>query len=280
MAAGGGGSTTKTYTITVEDTKNGTITPSTVSVTKGNDKTFTIQADKGYAIMDVLVDGKSVGKVETYTFKEVEEDHKIAATFEKEKVEATSGEQSGEKIENNSSGEVTPSGDVNVIPTSSDTASIFNAFEDIKESDWFYDSIKFAVTNRLFNGVSQKAFGPQINMTRGMLVTVLYRLNGEMETEVANFGDVLKTSYYTYAISWAAKNGIVNGVGNNRFAPDEPISREDLATIIARYISNKKLVIEEEETKDNSYKDASKIAGYAKESVMLLSQQGQKWQHY
>ena len=270
---GGGGSTTvKTYKITVEDSKNGKIIPSTTTVEKGADKKFTIQPNTGYVIKDVVIDGKSVGAVDTFLFEDVTEAHTISASFEKQNEEIADKENN--QSDDNKS---TVSGDVsNIVPTSSsiNTQSAFELFEDVTSSDWYYEPIKFAVENQLFNGISAVKFGPQINMTRGMLVTVLYRLDGATERDVATFSDVGVSSYYTYAISWAAKNGIVKGIGNNKFLPDSSISREDLATIIARYIVFKKMNIDDEISGMNHISDASMISEYAKESVDTLIKKG------
>ena len=144
----GGGTVTTNYTITVNQTNGGKISPSTVSVTKGSDKTFTITANEGYKIADVLVDGKSVGAVGTYTFKNVTAKHTITAKFEK-------------------------ADDVNNV----------GGFIDVKSTDWFAEAVQYAVDEGLMNGTSADTFTPNGATTRGMIVTILYRQAGSPEVE-------------------------------------------------------------------------------------------------
>ena len=148
-------------------------------------------------------------------------------------------------------------------------------WSDVKNTDWFYTAVQFAVENKLFNGMSETVFAPNSSMTRGMLVTVLYRLAGATDTKTSSFSDVKANMYYSAPIEWASQNGIVNGVGDNKFAPDKEISREDLATIIYRYITNKKISIDADKSISNSkYADENSIASYAKESVSALREKG------
>lgn len=144
----GGGTVTTSYTITVNQTNGGKISPSTVSVTKGSDKTFTITANEGYKIADVLVDGKSVGAVGTYTFKNVTAKHTITAKFEK-------------------------TDDVNNV----------GGFIDVKPTDWFAEAVQYAVDEGLMNGTSADTFTPHGATTRGMIVTILYRQAGSPKVE-------------------------------------------------------------------------------------------------
>ena len=236
---GGGGSTTTTkYKITVTEGKNGSITPNgVVKVEKGEDQTFKIKAEKGYEIADVLVDGKSVGAVKEYTFENVKAAHTIEATFK--------------KVEE-------------VVPVEPEDGWK-NPFIDVSEKDWFYEAVKFANENKLFNGVSENEFGANVNMTRGMLVTVLYRLAGEPATNKSiPFADVDTAMYYANPISWAKQNGIVNGVDENDFAPDAEISRQQLVTILYRFAKLMgKDVSVGEDTNILSYDDVNQVAEYA-----------------
>ena len=139
-----------------------------------------------------------------------------------------------------------------------------NPFIDVSEKDWFYEAVKFANENNLFNGVSSNEFGTQTNMTRGMIVTVLYRYAKAEVSKEATFDDVEKGSYYSNAIAWAAENGIVNGVGNNNFAPDKSVTREDFVVILYRYaVKNGIDVSVGEDTNILSYEDFSEISEYA-----------------
>ncbi len=115
-----------------------------------------------------------------------------------------------------------------------------NPFRDVTESDWFYDDVRFANQNGLFNGVEKDLFAPEEPMTRGMLVTVLWRLDGETAPKTATtFTDVDVNAYYADAVAWAAGSGIVNGVGGNKFDPEGNVTREQIAAILFRYASPK-----------------------------------------
>lgn len=149
-----------------------------------------------------------------------------------------------------------------------------NPFEDLKEDDWFYDAVKFAHENSLFKGVTEKKFGADISMTRGMMVTVLYRLAGAEEKATSSFDDVDKGMYYSNAIAWAAKLEIVNGVGDNKFEPDREITREEMATMMARYIKKMDLEIKESEEKYVEYDDEKEISSFATEAIKDMQKFG------
>ena len=230
-AVGGSGSSSSTtkYRITVGQSDGGKISPDTLKVEKGEDQTFTIKASNGYEIKDVLVDGVSIGAVKEYTFKNVKTTHSITAKFEK-------------------------------IATD----SWKNPFTDVREKDWYYDAVKYANQNSLFNGMTETTFGPNISMTRGMIVTVLYRHAKAEDTKTSTFDDVKSTMYYSAPIAWAAENGIVNGIGDNLFAPDKEITREQLAAILHRYAKfMDKDVSVGENTNILSYNDVDQVYDYA-----------------
>ena len=230
---GGGSAATTKYTITVKQNSNGKISPETVKVEKGDNQKFEIKADKGYEVEKVLVDGKSVGAVTEYTFEKVKEKHTIEATFKK--VEEVTEE------------------------------TWKNPFTDVTEDDWFYEAVKYANENKLFNGVSSTEFGPNVSMTRAMLVTVLYRLEGEPATNRSiPFADVDMAMYYANAVIWAKQNNIVNGVDETNFAPNLEVTREQLVTILYRYAQYKgKDVSVGENTNILSYDDFSELSEYA-----------------
>ncbi len=113
-------------------------------------------------------------------------------------------------------------------------------FDDVKENDWYSDSVNFVVKNKLMNGVSETEFAPNATLTRAMLVTVLYRNEGEPEVQdLTAFEDVVNGAYYEKAVAWAQENGIVDGVTDAEFAPDAEITREQIATIMHRYAKYK-----------------------------------------
>ncbi|MBQ2741457.1 MAG: S-layer homology domain-containing protein, partial [Oscillospiraceae bacterium] len=138
-----------------------------------------------------------------------------------------------------------------------------NPFEDVKLEHWFYDDVRFVNENGLMKGVSEKLFAPSRNVTRAMLVTVLYRMEGEPTTnESSPFGDVDMESYYGNAVSWAKQNGIVKGISENEFAPNVNITREQFAAIMLRYAEYKGMsavTLEE----NLHFDDADEISEYA-----------------
>ena len=140
-----------------------------------------------------------------------------------------------------------------------------NPFTDVTEEDWFYEAVKFANENKLFNGVSSTEFAPDESMTRAMLVTVLYRLEGEPATNRSiPFADVDMSMYYANAVIWAKQNNIVNGVDETNFAPDLEVTREQLVTILYRYAMYKgKDVSVSENTNISSYDDVNEVSDYA-----------------
>lgn len=193
-------------TITAQAGEGGSINPSgSVSVAQNSDKTFTVTPEEGFEIADVLVDGKSVGPAETYTFTDVTSDHTIEAKFR----------EAGGK-------------------------AAWNPFTDVKEGDWFYGSVKYAYEHDLMLGVSPTAFSPYSGTTRGMVVTTLWRMEQKPESDAEMaFTDVAAGRYYSEAVRWAAEHKIALGYGAGRFGPDDRITREQLAAILYRYCAYK-----------------------------------------
>ncbi len=138
-----------------------------------------------------------------------------------------------------------------------------NPFEDVKAADWFYENVKYAHQNGLFNGTTETTFSPNEDLTRAMLVTVLYRSEGQPEVEIdSKFVDVEDNAYYADAVAWAEANGIVLGISDTEFAPDVKISREQIAAIMYRYAIYKGL--EAVDMKENlTFTDADDISEYA-----------------
>jgi hypothetical protein len=112
-----------------------------------------------------------------------------------------------------------------------------NKFKDVRAADWYYTAVNHVTDNNLFTGTSATTFSPEASMTRGMFVTVLYRLaNKPAISSVSIFSDVTNTSdYYYHAVVWANANKIVTGYDDGRFHPDDPITREQMAVIMYRY---------------------------------------------
>ena len=113
-------------------------------------------------------------------------------------------------------------------------------FIDVHEGDWFYENVGYVYENGLMNGVSETLFEPNGTVTRGMIVTILHRLEGEPESDYdMPFTDVAEQQWYAGAVRWAAGEGIVTGVSATEFAPDAPITREQFAAILWRYAQSK-----------------------------------------
>ena len=140
-------------------------------------------------------------------------------------------------------------------------------FTDVSTSDWFYDDVAFVYENGLFSGTDSRSFSPNASMTRAMLVTVLYRLEGEPTvTGRSSFTDVRSGAYYEKAVIWAAANGIVTGTDSTSFSPDAKVTREQLAAILYRYVQYRKLDTDAS-AKLNSFTDADSVSAYASEAL-------------
>ena len=140
-------------------------------------------------------------------------------------------------------------------------------FTDVSTSDWFYDDVAFVYENGLFSGTDSRSFSPNASMTRAMLVTVLYRLEGEPTvTGRSSFTDVRSGAYYEKSVIWAAANGIVTGTDSTSFSPDAKVTREQLAAILFRYAQYRKLDTDAS-AKLNSFTDADSVSAYASEAL-------------
>jgi hypothetical protein len=152
-----------------------------------------------------------------------------------------------------------------------------NPFADIKQSDWFYKAVEYVCSNNLMVGTSTKPmlFSPHMTLTRGMVVTVLYRLYGnpDISTLPNPFDDVDEGKWYTDAIRWAAANGIVSGYGNGKFGPDDNITREQLAVMIINYQDFSGSIPSDVFT-EREFADDNDISDWAKAAVKKLTMQG------
>ena len=149
------------------------------------------------------------------------------------------------------------------------------AYIDVPNEDhWAHVGIDFVLKTGLFYGTSENYFSPDSPMTRAMLVTVIYRMEGRPETQAENpFDDVPDDKWYTDAVIWAAENGIVVGVMENIFNPDGKITREQLATILYSYSKFKGLNLKEGDYSED-YPDIDKVSPYAVEAMRWANAQG------
>ena len=142
-----------------------------------------------------------------------------------------------------------------------------NPFTDVSEKDWFYGDVMFVYENGLMLGTSKTLFSPHGTATRGMMATILWRMEGSPAPKGKNsFTDVEAGKWYADAITWTAENGIFAGYGKDKFGPDDPITREQLAAIFYRYADYKGYDLTVKGNPD-TFKDADKITDYAKTAM-------------
>ncbi|MBQ7667786.1 MAG: S-layer homology domain-containing protein [Clostridia bacterium] len=302
---GGGSSTPTTYRISTKViNEGGSISPENPKAEKGDTIKFTITVNDGYEIMDVLVDDVSVGSVETYTLSNIKDAHSINVKFAKIPEEVDNPDEGNNNSEgennqegNNQEGENNSEGENNQEENNQEGSNqeennqeegnntgngsgsskpTVTDFVDLSEDAWYYKPIKHVVEKGLFSGVTKTEFAPKQNLTRAMLVTVLYKYDEAKDTNLADFLDVSKTAYFSAPIAWANKNGIVSGIGSNMFAPKTDITRQDLVTILYKYarFKDKNVEISEDEVDLSNYEDAETIAEYAKPAVRWAVKNG------
>ena len=198
----GSGHSYSYYTIKATAGAGGSISPSgNVSVREGRDRTFTITPDKGYAISNVKIDGKSIGAVKSYTFENVSRTHTIEVIFMK----ANGNPQTG-------------------------------VFVDVATGSYYEDAVDWAVENGITKGTDDTHFSPDGICTRAQAVTFLWRAAGspEPETRAMPFADVPVGSYYYDAVLWAVENGITKGTSDTTFSPNMTCSRAQIVTFLWR----------------------------------------------
>ena len=199
---GGGSSGYSYYTIKATAGTGGSISPSgNVSVREGRDQTFTITPDKGYAVANVKIDGKSIGAVKSYTFENVSRTHTIEVIFMK----ANGNPQTG-------------------------------VFVDVATGSYYEDAVDWAVENGITQGTDDTHFSPDGICTRAQAVTFLWRAAGspEPETRAMPFADVPAGSYYYDAVLWAVENGITEGTSDTRFSPNATCTRAQIVAFLWR----------------------------------------------
>ena len=149
-----------------------------------------------------------------------------------------------------------------------------NIYTDVSESDWYFDAVSYVGNKGLFGGVNDKEFAPDMPITRAMLVTVLHRAAGAPDADSSLCADVHPDSYYGSAVKWAKANGIINGYSEEIFAPDDVITREQLATIMLRYSRYEGEGPVGAWAIRLTYSDLADVADYAGEAVMYCTMKG------
>ena len=146
-------------------------------------------------------------------------------------------------------------------------------FTDVKSGDWFYEAVQYVYDKGMMTGVSADRFAPASTTTRGMIVTILYRLENEPAVSGGSaFTDVESGAWYADAVAWAAANDIVNGTSATTFAPNSPITREQMAAILYRYAAYKGYDVSQKADL-SGYTDAASISGYAKDALAWANAQ-------
>ena len=231
----GGSTGTVSYMITASAGPGGSISPNgDIRVVAYRSLTLTVTPEEGYRIADVLVDGKSVGPVSAYTFRNVLAAHRISAVFEPVEPPPKPGCQRDESCP------AWPYIDVNL-------------------GEWYHDGIHYCLEKGLMTGYAADRFGPGDRLTRAQLTQILYNLAGRPEVSgPSGFKDVPENAWYAEAVAWAREAGVVSGYSDTRFAPGDLITREQLAAMIWRYAGSPA-----DPRAALSFKDSALVSAYA-----------------
>lgn len=224
-----------TYAVTAPDVENGTVRVSPSRASRGTTVTITVTPDEGYELESLTVLDSRDNEI-TLTDKG---DGKYTFTM--------------------------PAGRVTVEASFAEIAPEPLPFGDVDDGDWFADAVRFVYENGMMNGVSETSFAPHATTSRSMIVTILYRLEGEPVVDYAmDFTDVAGDAYYAEAVRWAASEGIVGGYGNGLFGANDDVTREQLAAILYRYAVYKGYDVSiGEDTNILSYADFADLSEYA-----------------
>jgi len=149
----------------------------------------------------------------------------------------------------------------------SNNKEVQSEFSDVKEADWFSDDVDFVKANNYMQGTSDTEFSPHGKTTRGMIVTVLWRIDGENNDEGTVFSDIKPSDYFYNAVLWASKNNIVSGYSADVFAPNDNATREQFVTILYRYAKYKGYDISSSSSL-NAFADISNVSEYARDALM------------
>ena len=259
----GSGHSYSYYTIKATAGAGGSISPSgNVSVREGRDQTFTITPDKGYAVSNVKIDGKSIGAVKSYTFENVSRTHTIEVIFMKANgnpqtgvfVDVATGSYYEEAVDWAVENGITKgTDDTHFSPDGICTRAqavtfLWRAagspepetrampFTDVPVGSYYYDAVLWAVENGITKGTSDTTFTPNTTCTRAQIVAFLWRSEKSPAAGTANpFADVKSTAYYADAVLWAVKENITKGTTNTTFSPDADCTRAQIVTFLYRF---------------------------------------------
>lgn len=254
-SGGGGGSSTPSYAIEASTAEHGKVSLPSKRAERGKKVTVTVTPEEGYEL-DTLTVTDSKGKpVEViglgegkYTFVMPSSKVKVTATFQKKEEPPVTPPPAE-----------TPASVPSSVP-------VTDRFTDIRTGNWYVDAIQYVCDKEMMNGVTKDTFSPNTPTSRGMLVTILYRLEEEPSVSAAPFSDVAREKYYASAVAWASQNDLVNGFENGTFRPDNSITREQLAVILYRYAAHNGWDVTDRADLSN-YTDTALISTYAKEAL-------------
>ena len=253
------------YTIKATAGVNGSISPTgNVSVREGQDQTFTITPNKGYAVAKVLIDSKNVGAVKSYTFENVKKNHTIEVVFMKASgnpqtgvfVDVPEGSYYEEAVNWAVEKGITTGTDATHFSPdgictraqavtflwraagSPAAKSAVMPFTDVKAGSYYYDAVLWAVENGITKGTSETMFSPDATCSRAQIVTFLWRSQKSPAAGTANpFTDVKASAYYADAVLWAVKEDVTKGTTNTTFSPDATCTRAQIVTFIWRALA-------------------------------------------
>ena len=258
----GSGHSYSYYTIKATAGAGGSISPSgNVSVREGRNQTFTITPDKGYAVANVKIDGKSIGAVKSYTFENVSRTHTIVVIFMKANgnpqtgvfVDVATGSYYEDAVDWAVENGITKgTDDTHFSPdgictraqavtflwrTAGSPASKTSTmpFTDVPVGSYYYDAVLWAVENGITKGTSDTTFSPNMTCSRAQIVTFLWRSEKSPAAGTANpFADVKSTAYYADAVLWAVKENITKGTTSTTFSPNADCTRAQIVTFLWR----------------------------------------------
>lgn len=231
-----------TYDIDVADSENGSVKASLGNASEGSVITLTVTPDEGYRLGSITVIDENGDEVEVrrsgseYKFTMPDGDVRVSARFVR---------------------------DTGALP-----------FNDVKPGDWFYEYVAYVYNNGIMDGVGTGEFSPNAATTRGMVVTVLYRLYGEPAVSGgSSFTDVAPGAYYADAVAWASNAGIVNGTSGTTFSPNDLVTREQFAAMLYRYMQYTGADTSARASL-SGFADAGKVSSYAADAVAWTVAEG------
>lgn len=240
------------YTITTKDTDNGSISVSPSRASSGRTVTITVEPDEGYVLDELTVTDSSGNEIELtkvsdtkYTFTMPRSRVTIEATF----------------VEDPDYVEPDPS------------TSVADIFDDIQPGAWYEDAVQFAYDEGIMTGTSKTTFEPNTTTTRGMIVSILHRLEGNPVVTEEAFSDVSADDWYGKAVAWASSEGIVGGYGDGTFQPNKAITREEMASILYRYAQYKDQDVSARADL-TKYTDADQVGAWAEEVMQWANAEG------